>query len=97
MKLTNEVLKERQALKKSIKEAEARLAEIDECIKLKGSFYTREYVVTVTTQQRTNVAGLPRFLEAGITKDWLEQRSLLNHTEFKIVNISEQSKKEDVA
>jgi hypothetical protein len=101
MKIDNALLKEALELQKVIKSSQSRLDEINESIKLKGSFYTREYVVTVSTQQRTSVAGLGAFLEAGVTKDWLNHRNLLKTSEFKIVKICEQSsqsqKKPEVA
>lgn len=87
MRLNDEVLKEYKELEAQAKAIEARRKELSDQMKAKGSFSTRNYIVSVETRSRTSLAGLEAVAEI-VGKDVLESHGLIKTSQYEIVKVS---------
>src|SRR5689334_2687482 len=86
--VTDQELKEYLTLKHDVKVMLNRMNEIKEKCKLQGSFYTANYVCSISIEKRTGLVGLQKVLKV-IDRDILEKYELIQTTSYLSVDISE--------
>lgn len=82
----NLLIVEYKNLEQQIKILENRRKELSEQFKAKGSFYTREYVVTIQTRSQTRLVGLEK-VSLALGRELLDKHRLVQTISFQTVSI----------